>query len=1496
MKQSLLLVAVAVITSCFAARAETFEWTGAAAQGGKAAWTNAANWKIAGSDAVPTRCPGALLAEHFGHDNIVNKTLETFWKDYPEEAGQMWADWEARQDTVIFAAGNGADVTIDMDNLLSISNVIFRGATSPTYTFGTVNRWQNFGQRLPLGINGRLTVEQDVVNLPQFPYGVAVGIRSYGYSAFYVTFVNETSETLVLNALGWPICWKYEKEPYLHYTFEGEGGFKVTGFNNNMRTNRKFVHLKQKGLFELSGEMSQYSYFVALDFDPPEGVTSELNLLSGSTITFQPDGNNSAGIYAQGNARLYGEGTIKYNGRHASNGRVDTGTVLAAKAGRTLEIDTKLAHLGAGTKLTELCALGTQGSDIFSSANVAAWAGTVRFGANAANSSAVDFFFLTGGTVEYSDAAQLGVATSVNLTGNGTFAYTGAGETLDKPISVIAIAKTETLNQTTLPARARIEQKGTGDWTIGDLGSTEAGAEVTLANDTEFSGVVAGEIAGTLAVTKTGSGRWEIDGTITAAGGIKLMGGTLAFGGADKALTSLTVAGDATIEMVEGAAVTLSAAPEHLGGTLNVTGAGSFRLPATMGGLPAASWIKFNGQPASVDVDGSIVPSGSLTPTVEIAAKGGVISGGADDLVGITTEGTEGPITLASSPTSVKALLQQTAVPATVALGAEETLSVRYLSVGAGKASLTIGANAADGAFAAASDGLILENNDAESVLSILAPMTTLSSLAIQKLGCGKALLPQANGGAWSATVDLGGGEVAFGTAEKAIRAAIDAADKTTVFAYSHTAAGVATVEHSASSTAAPLKLSGETASGEQLVLKSSDGTVNVHGGAFTVGDIFLEAKDAETTARFVIDGGAKLVQAETNNVFRIGSTVVGKSGGLSEVVISNATFGLKLAGNGNDNNFADTYERTLRVGGPYGDGLLRVGEGAVVTNRLNLGHAKHVGAMYMDGGSFLAYGTYAEGGAAKYNVLGCGDWSNVGHGYLELKGGAYTNGSSMSMMNCYANGILAQFGGIFGGMSSPGCNVDKAQSYLTLVGGQSKSAACPSMAVMYIGGGVFDPGFNTFMLDQGSSGEGVITVDGDAYANFGCKFLIGRNTDRRDACVLNLNGGTIGWHSIGILKTYADYCEDGVRTKCPFFVNFNGGTLSNATATVLDVFPAMPGAAAGLGLGMASRVTVFEKGGVIDTTGRDWNLCQPIEAPTGKGIAAVPWSYSEMRLIAPPVVRITGDGYGASAFALLDSANGTVTNVLVTSHGCDYTTATASFFVGETKLGEVACVLADNVAGPLTKKGGGVINVRAQIRTPEFVITSGGGVYSYVDDAVSPETVLRLDGGTFVLNNGGGVSHPSSPKAIVGTGGTLSGSLDGYVRMQGLSTDGLSGINFDWTTNKVVGATTIDARTLVAKNRAGEIPTYAPMYIRALEFAESATIAFTHTEALDPADRRYTVFRFAPQNGGATTSANEGFSGMPTLVGELPPNWAFKKVGRELRLSYKTGLMMIVR
>ena len=56
---------------------------------------------------------------------------------------------------------------------------------------------------------------------------------------------------------------------------------------------------------------------------------------------------------------------------------------------------------------------------------------------------------------------------------------------------------------------------------------------------------------------------------------------------------------------------------------------------------------------------------------------------------------------------------------------------------------------------------------------------------------------------------------------------------------------------------------------------------------------------------------------------------------------------------------------------------------------------------------------------------------------------------------------------------------------------------------------------------------------------------------------------------------------------------------------------------------------------------------------------------FAQELLVGPPLVTISGDGAGASAFALFDDMTRAVTNIVVTSPGWGYTEATATLSAG---------------------------------------------------------------------------------------------------------------------------------------------------------------------------------------------------------------------------------------
>ena len=111
---------------------------------------------------------------------------------------------------------------------------------------------------------------------------------------------------------------------------------------------------------------------------------------------------------------------------------------------------------------------------------------------------------------------------------------------------------------------------------------------------------------------------------------------------------------------------------------------------------------------------------------------------------------------------------------------------------------------------------------------------------------------------------------------------------------------------------------------------------------------------------------------------------------------------------------------------------------------------------------------------------------------------------------------------------------------------------------------------------------------------------------------------------------------------------------------------------------------------------------------------------------IAPPFIIISnGGGTGATAIAQINPATGTVTNVLITCPGINYTNTPAFLFSGggaTTQATVTAAALAANANGPLTFTGNGVIAL------------TGGSSYTNVT-VINQTQLLQLSGG-------GSISH----------------------------------------------------------------------------------------------------------------------------------------------------------
>ena len=293
---------------------------------------------------------------------------------------------------------------------------------------------------------------------------------------------------------------------------------------------------------------------------------------------------------------------------------------------------------------------------------------------------------------------------------------------------------------------------------------------------------------------------------------------------------------------------------------------------------------------------------------------------------------------------------------------------------------------------------------------------------------------------------------------------------------------------------------------------------------------------------------------------------------------------------------------------------------------------------------------------------------------------------------------------------------------------------------------GEFGVGLNE---DRDHSGHGFLTVTGS-----GTKLKVGSYlrflyTNAGAEAFLNINDG-------GMVATKYIY---RLSTAYPFYLNLDGGVIaplqSNSEFAYRDEAARYPTAA-----------TVYEGGVVFDTTetrngqgavasGDMVTMKFPFVAPgtEGKRVESIslPSAIASAKLAGPPLVTVSGDGQGASAVALFDSATGYVTNILVTSHGWGYTAADVTFKGAglEDSTHSDIVVLADQPSSGwkgLTKRGATTLRLSAA-NTFKGDVTVEGGLLSF-NNSTAPQGGMP-EGAGITVKDGAMISFAAASTAV---------------------------------------------------------------------------------------------------------------------------------------------------
>ena len=337
-----------------------------------------------------------------------------------------------------------------------------------------------------------------------------------------------------------------------------------------------------------------------------------------------------------------------------------------------------------------------------------------------------------------------------------------------------------------------------------------------------------------------------------------------------------------------------------------------------------------------------------------------------------------------------------------------------------------------------------------------------------------------------------------------------------------------------------------------------------------------------------------------------------------------------------------------------------------------------------------LTGGTVA---ATAYHEVG-----TFGHGVMEVYGGTVAPGASSTFeinRRISAMGVLNVFGGIVKAPS--GAN--------PLQMGHPNDAYSPNARLNIFGTGVVDA----------SSGSTTKILDLNVCAN------------AANASVVNLNnGGTLVANKVSASR-------GGVT-----LLDFNGGTLRASPSTTVG---------ATFLQGLAAAV-VYPGGAVIDTTNTTVRINQPLLAPTGSGVAAIPLRSAGAGYIGAPTVNISGgSGTGATAIATVDLTDGSatkgqMTGLTITSPGFGYLpgdTVTVTLAGGGYTTAAVtnACTLSPNSAsGGLTKLGSGILTLGGTNTYGGTTVISNGTLNLGVANALPTNAAVQVAGGTYDLGS----------------------------------------------------------------------------------------------------------------------------------------------------------------
>ncbi len=508
--------------------------------------------------------------------------------------------------------------------------------------------------------------------------------------------------------------------------------------------------------------------------------------------------------------------------------------------------------------------------------------------------------------------------------------------------------------------------------------------------------------------------------------------------------------------------------------------------------------------------------------------------------------------------------------------------------------------------------------------------------------------------------------------------------------------------------------------------------TINLQ-GVDAIGGLVVDGS-AATNYTFSLCGGATLGRTliATSNVARaklevngctfetgvnpiiIGNNERDNSGGgmqYGELTVANA-----LVRNAADiarasHSYSSTEQYAILVG-RNASGILRVQEGAAVSNKLQIGtgvagtSGRGSGAVYQSGGEVVTIGD------AGYQANCIGNAGSIG--YYELKGGEFRGNMAIAT---YGYGIWHQ---------EPATTADLRTLVLTRGNGGRADVYIRGNASASGNGGSFCLGYN--------GGTSIATIDGaGALLNCGYTYMSAFRSDASGVCTARVNVVRGGKFRAGLI-----YNSSKSTVPSRLTLSFDGGTFACGMFQVADIFAYTSGTTGK----PVDDVRIYKGGMTVETESVSASAGTAVSLlkPEGKGVSEIPFDFGEFsEWNCPPYIAINGDGDGATAHALFDSSRQIVTGVVVTCAGTGYTWAKAvASYRGNScpSSKTVDCVLADNdQTGSFTKAGSGTFTLNAENGWGGDTIAAGGTLKVGCNNAIPANASIVLNGGNVDFN-----------------------------------------------------------------------------------------------------------------------------------------------------------------